>query len=159
MLLAWPVIVGKNDDIAIPEVVHPSLVQVAVARPTRIAGRRQIPRFQGVDVLLALGEVNRLCGQHLLETIGNTRANAEAIVRAVIVDVIRCPLPCGLAGSAFRFRIQKVFARVQSYDDAAGGNAAGPFRVGGAGRFNSARTDLNESLLPVRLQETDNLVK
>ena len=159
MLPAGIVVIGKNDDVAVPNIACPSCIQMTLAGAARIAGSHQPPGLQGVNVLFAFGEVDRRRAQYVREAVRHARTVAKAILCSVVINLIACPFPGGLAGSAFGFRIGKVFALRQPHDDAASGYTADPIRIGRSGCFNSARTDLNESLLPVRLQITDNLEK
>ena len=110
-----------------------------------------------MHVLFTFGKIDGFSVEQLRQTVGDARTNTEAVFRAVIVGAVRRPLPCGLPGCPRRLRVGKVFARIQTHHNPARLNAAVPLRVGGARRVNAAGTDLNEGLLSVRLQVTDNL--
>jgi hypothetical protein len=64
MFPAQSVIVGKDDDMPVSEVLRPSRVQPPIAGPTRIAGRHQPPIFQGVNVFFPFGKIDGLGFEH-----------------------------------------------------------------------------------------------
>src|SRR6516165_5579171 len=100
-----------------------------------------------MNILFAFRQVDRVRTQECFEAVWNTRAVVEVILRAAIILVlVRRPLPARLSSSTFSIWIGEIFARVETDDNPTGGNTAVPIRICGACRLNSARADLTKGL-------------